>query len=125
MKARARRKGRVRCAKTVLGCVLALGCSAALTPKVLAQDASNDVVKRKLKSKVVPEYPAIARQLSLQGKVRIETTVSADGRVTNTKVLGGNPVLASAAVDAVKRWRFEPGPKETTEIIEIDFAGKN
>ena len=118
-------KARARWAKTVFGCVLAFGCWAALAPKVAAQDVSNDVVKRKLKSKVVPEYPAIAKQLSLQGKVRIETTVSADGHVTNTKVIGGNPVLASAAVDAVKRWRFESGPKETTEIIEVDFAGKN
>lgn len=118
-------KARAKWAKIVFGCVLAFGCSAALTPKVAAQDASNDAVKRKLKSKVVPEYPAIAKQLSLQGKVRIETTVSADGHVTNTKVIGGNPVLASSAVDAVKRWRFEPGPKETTELIEIEFTGKN
>lgn len=118
-------KARAKWAKTVFGCVLAFGCSAALAPKVAAQDTSNDVAKRKLKSRVVPEYPPIAKQLSLRGKVRIETTVSADGHVTDTKVIGGNPVLASAAVDAAKKCRFEPGPKETTEIIEFDFAGKN
>ena len=120
-------KAKVRWAKLILGSVIALGCSAALAPKILAQaqDASSDATKRKVKSKVLPDYPELARQLSLQGKVRVETTVSPDGHVTGTKVVGGNPVLASAAVDAIKRWRFEPAPKESTELIEVDFAGKN
>jgi TonB family protein len=118
-------KARLNSAQLTLGCLLILGCSTALAPTAWTQDAASEPVKRKLKTKVVPDYPAIARQLSLQGKVRIETTVSADGHVTNTKVVGGNPVLASAAVDAVKKWRFEPGPKETTELIEIDYAGRN
>ena len=118
-------KARAKWAKLVLGCVMLFGSAAAVAPKILAQDASSDATKRKVKSKVLPDYPPIARQLSLQGKVRIETTVSADGRVTNTKVVGGNPVLANAAVDAIKKWRFESGPKESTELIEIDFAGKN
>lgn len=120
-------KARVRWAKLILGSVIAFGCAAAVAPKILAQaqDASSDASKRRVKSKVLPEYPAIARQLSLQGKVRVETTVSPDGHVTSTKVVGGNPVLASAAVDALKRWRFEPAPKESIELIEIDFAGRN
>ena len=115
-------KARVTWAKLILGCVLVLGCSAAFTPTALAQDASSDAT-RKLKSKVVPDYPGIARQLRLQGKVKIMATVSADGQVTSAKIVGGHPVLASAAVDAVKKWRFEPGSKDTTEIIEINFAG--
>jgi TonB family protein len=78
-----------------------------------------------VKSKVLPEYPAIARQLNLAGKVRLETTVASDGHVISTKVVGGNPVLASSAQDAVKKWRFEPAPKDTTEVIEVDFSGKN
>ena len=51
-------------------------------------------IERKLKTKVVPEYPAVARQLSLQGKVKIDITVSVDGHVTETKVIGGHPLLA-------------------------------
>ena len=76
-------KVKVRWAKLVLGSLLVFGCAAAATPKILAQsqDASSDASKRKVKSKVLPDYPAIARQLSLQGKVRVETTVSADGHV--------------------------------------------
>jgi TonB family protein len=118
-------KARSKWANLLLGCVLILGFSAAFAPKVLAQDASSDAANRRVKSKVIPEYPAVARQLSLQGKVRIEAIVAADGHVTHTKVVGGHPVLAGSAEDAIKKWRFEPGPKETTEIIEIVFAGRN
>ncbi|HUJ32824.1 MAG TPA: energy transducer TonB [Candidatus Acidoferrum sp.] len=115
-------KGRLGLAGLGLGITLLVGGSAMLAPKVAAQDSATDAAKRKVKTKVVPEYSQIARQLNLTGKVRIETTISADGRVTGTKVVGGNPVLASSAVDAVKKWRFEPAPKDTTEIIEVDFA---
>jgi TonB family protein len=114
----------LRLAGIGLGLALLLGSSAIMSPRAAAQDSGSET-KRKLKSKVVPEYPAIAKQLSLTGKVKIETTVSADGRVTNTRIIGGNPVLASSAQDALRKWRFEPAPKDTVEIIEIDFTGKN
>lgn len=101
------------------------GIGAAISPAVIAQDAGIIALKRKVKSKVVPEYPQIARQMHLQGKVKIDVIVSADGHVISTKVLGGHPVLAQSAVEAVKKWRFEPAPKETTETIEMDFSGEN
>lgn len=109
-----------------MGLALALlfGGSIVSTTKVSAQDSTSES-KRKIKSKVLPEYPSIARQLNLVGKVKLETAVAADGHVTGTKVLGGNPVLAIAAQDAVKKWRFEPAPKDTTEVIEVDFSGRN
>ena len=112
-------------AQLVLGCVLIFGCSTVLGPRAVAQDTASNTAARKLKMKVVPDYPAIARQLKLKGKVKIVAAVSADGQVISTNVVGGHPVLASAAVDAIKRWRFEPSPKDTTEIIEIDLAGRN
>jgi TonB family protein len=117
-------KARVKSARLGLACLIMFGCAAALVPRATAQDGSEQS-KRKVKTKVVPDYPNIAKQLSLQGKVRIETTIAPDGHVTTTKVVGGNPVLASAATDAVKKWRFEIAAKETTEVIEIDFAGRN
>ena|SRR5579864_2130779 len=118
-------KARATWAKLILGCLLILGCSAAFAPKALAQDVTSDTATRKLKSKVVPEYPSLARQLRLQGKVRVVAIVATDGHVTSTKVAGGHPLLAGSAEDAIKKWRFEPGSKETTEIIEIVFAGRN
>jgi TonB family protein len=112
-------------ARSLLVCVLVFGCPASLVPNMFAQDSASATMKRKLRSKVVPEYPEIARQLHLQGKVKIEATIASDGHVSGAKVVGGHPILAQSAMDAVKKWRFEPGPKETTEIIEINFDSQN
>jgi len=59
--------------------------------------------------------------MHLTGKVKIETTISAEGRVVNTRVVGGSPVLVNAALNAIKEWRFEAGLKDTTETFEFDF----
>lgn len=81
--------------------------------------------KRRVKSRVDAAYPEIARKYNLAGKVRISVVVSKDGQVKSTKVLGGNAVLANSALDAVKEWKFLPGPEETTEVIEFDFKGRS
>jgi TonB family protein len=107
-----------------LGLALVLGGSALLPPKGTAQEASADASKRKVRTKVAPEYPALAKQMNVTGKVKIETTIAADGHVLNTKVIGGSPLLVNAALEAVKKWRFEPGPKDTTEVIEFEFDGQ-
>ncbi len=78
---------------------------------------------RKVRSKVAPEYPALARQVNVTGKVKISVTISPEGHVISTKVLGGSPLLTEAANTAVKQWRYEPGPKESVEIVEVDFSG--
>jgi TonB family protein len=108
-----------------LGLALVLGGSALLPPKGKAQDSTADASKRKVRSKVAPEYPALAKQMNVTGKVKIETTIAADGHVLNTKVIGGSPLLVAAALDAVKKWRFEPGPKDSTEVIEFEFSGQD
>lgn len=108
-----------------LGLAVLLAGSAVLPPKVLAQDdASTDAAKRKVRSKVVPEYPQLAKQMNVTGKVKIEATIAADGHVMNTRVVGGSPLLVNAALDAIKRWRFEPAPKDTTEVVEFTFSGQ-
>lgn len=104
-----------------LGFTLLLGRPVVLPSKASAQDASTDTGKRKIKTKVVPEYPPLARQMNVSGRVKIEATVAADGRVVSTKVVGGSPLLVNAALDAVKKWHFEPAPRETTEIVEFSF----
>lgn len=105
----------------VVGLALLLGTSAVLAPKALSQETVVESAKRKVKSKVVPEYPSLAKQMNVTGKVKIEATISADGHVSNTKVVGGSPLLVSSATEALKKWRFEPAAKESTEIIEFDF----
>jgi TonB family protein len=100
---------------------LVLSASAVLVPKALAQNTPVDTAKRKVKTRVVPDFPILAKQMNVTGKVKIEVTISPDGRVTSTKVVGGSPLLVGSALDAIKRWRFESATKESTEIIEFDF----
>jgi TonB family protein len=100
---------------------LVLSTSVAFVPKALAQGAPVDTAKRKVKTRVVPDFPALAKQMNMTGKVKIEVTISPDGRVTSTKVVGGSPLLVGSALDAIKKWRFESATKESTEIIEFDF----
>src|SRR5271163_3433000 len=103
-----------------LGLAVILGGSLAAAPRATAQENSTETAKRKVRTKAVPEYPELARQMNATGKVKIEATISADGHVTNTKVIGGSPLLVGAALDALKKWRFEPAAKDSTEIVEFD-----
>jgi TonB family protein len=59
-------------------------------------------------SKFEPEYPAIAKQLHLEGSVQVEAHINETGAVESVKPLTGNAVLMNAAVAAVKRWKFAP-----------------
>jgi len=78
-------------------------------------------VNRKVKSKVAPVYPELAKRMFITGVVKIQVTVSANGSVKSVKLVGGHPVLANAALDAAKQWRFEAGPQESTGIVEFHF----
>jgi periplasmic protein TonB len=55
-----------------------------------------------------PIYPEIARRARIQGKVVLECVIDTDGRVTDLRVVSGNPLLADAAADAVRRWIYSP-----------------
>src|SRR5579859_4043936 len=89
-----------------------------LSPAAFSQDSAT---KRKVSHRVVPDYPTLARQMNITGKVKIEAVVAPDGHVKSTHAVGGSPLLVDAATKALKNWKFEPGPKETTEIVEFDF----
>ena len=89
------------------------------------QSASTDEGKRKVKSKVSPAYPELAKRMNVTGKVKIEVVITPDGRVKSTRVIGGHPLLVQACQDAVKEWKFAPGPEETTQIVEFEFSGSN
>ena len=104
---------------------LLLGATIAAPCVVKAQNVSVDSNGRKIRSKVVPAYPDIARTAHITGKVKIEVTISADGRVTSTRVIGGSPVLVNAAIEALDKWRFEAAPSDSTEVIEFQFDGES
>jgi len=104
-----------------LGFVLLLGGALASPTKTYSQDVSSESAKRKVKTRVTPDYPTLAKQMRVTGKVKIETTIAADGHVSSTKVVGGSPLLVNAAQDAVGRWKWTPAPQESKELIELSF----
>jgi TonB family protein len=78
-------------------------------------------------SKPSPEYSGIARQMKVSGHVEVEATVGTDGSVESVKATVGNPLLTSAAVAAVKRWKFTPFTADgaaTKAIATISFDFK-
>jgi len=85
-----------------------------------AQQAESEVT-RKVVSRVAPVYPALARKLNLHGLVKLEVVIAPDGSVKFAEVTGGNPVLAQAAVDAVRKWRYEATPEQTHGLVELTF----
>jgi len=76
---------------------------------------------RKVKSRVNPTYPDLARHMNLRGTVKVLVVVSPEGTLKNTKVVGGNPILVNAALDALKKWKFEPSTEESTGTVEFQF----
>ena len=89
----------------------------------LAQTASTDESKRKIKSKTAPAYPELARRMNVSGKVKIEVVIASDGHVKSTRVIGGHPLLVQTCQDAVKEWKFLAAAEETTQIVEFEFHG--
>ena len=79
---------------------------------------------RKVRTRVPPTYPDLARRLSIHGTVKMIVVVSPDGSLKDTKVVGGNPILVNACLDAVKKWKFEAGQDESTGTVEFNFQPK-
>jgi len=88
----------------------------------LAQTGTTDEGKRKVKTRISPIYPELAKRMNVTGKVKIEVVVAPDGHVKSTRVVGGHPLLVQSCQDAVKEWKFTPG-EETTQIVEFYFNG--
>jgi TonB family protein len=85
------------------------------------QQAQSDEIVRRAKSKVQPAYPDLARRMNIAGTVKIEVVVAPNGTVKEARIVGGHPVLANAALDAAKKWRFEPAASESTGVIDFKF----
>jgi len=86
--------------------VLCLGLVVVSQSSSRAQDQPE--VRRKVLNKLTPVYPELARRARLSGTVKVEAVVSPEGKVKATHVLGGSPVLAQAACDAIGNWRWAP-----------------
>jgi TonB family protein len=77
---------------------------------------------RAVKSRVAPIYPEIAKRMRASGTVNIEATVDPSGNVTDAKAVDGNRLLAPAAEDAVRKWKFESGAGTAKVKVEVNFA---
>jgi len=76
---------------------------------------------RKVKTRVAPTYPELARRMNITGTVKVVVVVSPNGSLRDTKVVGGNPILVNAAMDALRRWKFESAKDESTGTVEFKF----
>jgi TonB family protein len=76
---------------------------------------------RKAKTKVMPAYPDLARRMNITGTVKVLVVVAPNGSLKDTKIVGGNPLLVNAAMDALKKWKFEPADSESTGTVEFKF----
>lgn len=80
---------------------------------------------RKVRTRITPVYPELARRMNLTGSVKVQVVIAANGNVKSTKVVGGHPLLVESSLDAVKKWKYEPANEESTETVEFKFNGNN
>lgn len=86
-----------------------------------------NVLQGKLIRPVTPVYPPLARQARISGTVKLNATVGRDGKVRELKVISGHPLLAPAAIEAVRQWLYQPTllngePVEVNAPIEVHFT---
>ena len=77
--------------------------------------------------KVQPNYPPLARQARIQGNVVLTAEISKDGSIENLRLVSGHPMLAPAAIEAVKQWKYKPyflngEPVEVETQVTVIFS---
>ena len=80
--------------------------------------------------KVQPNYPPLAKQARIQGQVVLQAEISKDGTIQNLQLISGHAMLAPAAIEAVKQWRYkpyllngEPVAVETQVVVNFSLSG--
>jgi TonB family protein len=111
--------------------VLATICLFACAGLLAAQDAllrvSEFEARKAIIKKVDPEYPAMARQVRLSGKVQVDVVIAETGSVEKVSVIKGNVLLSNSAVYALKKWKFTPfagaanKPAKAITSLTFDF----
>ena len=89
----------------------------------VSQGVSQGLLIRQVK----PNYPALARSARIQGAVVLQALISKDGSIENLHLVSGHPMLAPAAIDAVKQWKYKPyflngEPVEVETTINVNFT---
>lgn len=89
--------------------------------KVLSTGSEEIGAARILVRRVDPHYPETLKQMRIGGIVKLEIVVSPKGAVETVTILGGNPILAEAAAEAVRKWVYETASSATRFTISVPF----
>lgn len=98
-----------------------------LKPPLARLRVSQGVVEGLLIHQVKPIYPRLAMQAHIRGDVILHAVIGRDGAVSSLQVVQGHPLLAPAAIDAVREWRYKPytlngEPVEVETLITVRFV---
>jgi periplasmic protein TonB len=77
--------------------------------------------------RIQPNYPPLARQARIQGTVVLHAVISKEGAIENLTLVSGHPMLAPAAIDAGKQWKYKPyllngEPVEVDTEVQVNFT---
>ena len=112
----------------VMGSILS--ATPTVAPKIATPQrvrVSSGVSTGMLVRKVPPSYPPLARQARIQGTVVLQATISKAGSIENLQLISGHPMLAPAAIEAVKQWKYKPyllngEPVEVETQVQVNFT---
>ena len=107
-------------------CVLFLtsvGNTQVAPTRVASSEATTHLIQR-----VDPAIPPLAKAARVGGTVKLEVTISESGDVARVKIISGHPMLVTAVVDAVKKWKYKPFERDGKLIqlitqVELTFPG--
>ena len=118
----------------VIGGIISSSSNLAAVPRMAPKSVmavqrvrvSQGVVKGLLMNRVEPTYPSVAREARLHGEVVLTALIDKDGNIENLQLVSGHPMLAPAAINAVKQWRYKPyllngQPVEVETTITVNF----
>jgi len=103
------------------------GVAPPLPPRAVAHPPRiSRAMEAYLVHRVQPDYPALAKAARIQGQVLLRAVIARDGSIENLRVISGHPMLVSAAVNAVRQWRYRPyflngEPVEVDTQITVNF----
>jgi protein TonB len=114
----------------VLGGIIAAANTTANVPKIATPTrvrVSAGVTEGLLVRQIRPTYPPLAKQARIQGHVILQAIINKSGQVENLRLVSGHPMLAPAAIEAVKQWKYRPyllnnEPVEVETTVDVNFS---
>jgi TonB family protein len=108
--------------RTILRRISLRTAQTAILAVMFAVTLSATAEQRQIVSRSSAVYPELAKRMKIAGVVRLDATIDSDGKVLDVKATSGNHMLAPAAEDAVRKWKFTPGQGTSTTQVEVNFA---